>query len=122
MKCYRYSIFSIYFFMRKKMYHCITDIIYIYISYIYFLFYIKFMIKIISIFTSILYVLFLYILFIFSQTLLEIANCKNYCRVITSTLDSIWLNFDEKLTIHNFYYEIYIKIERRYSEKLYFKF
>lgn len=63
--------------------------------------------------------LFLYILFIFSETLLEIAN---YCRVITSTLDSISLNFDEKLTLHNFYYEIYIKIERRYSEKLYFKF
>lgn len=63
--------------------------------------------------------LFLYILFIFSETLLEIAN---YCRVITSTLDSISLNFDEKLTLHNFYYEIYIKIERRYSKKLYFKF
>lgn len=107
MKYYRYSIFSIYFFTRKKY-----AIVSLYISF--FCFMLKSWLKSFR-YLQIFYIIFiLYILFFFLQILVEIVN---YCWVITSTLYSISLNFDEKLITSVIKIYIYIKIERKYSKK-----
>lgn len=107
MKYYRYSIFSIYFFTRKKY-----TIVSLYISF--FCFMLKSWLKSFR-YLQIFYIIFiLYILFFFLQILVEIVN---YCWVITSTLYSISLNFDEKFITSVIKIYIYIKIERKYSKK-----
>lgn len=114
MKYYRYFIFSIYFFTRKKY-----AIVSLYISF--FCFMLKSWLKSFR-YLQIFYIIFiLYILFFFLQILVEIVN---YCWVITSTLYSILLNFDEKLitSVIKIYIYIYKLNENIQKNELYFEF
>lgn len=112
MKYYRYSIFSIYFFTRKKY-----AIVSLYISF--FCFMLKSWLKSFR-YLQIFYIIFiLYILFFFLQILVEIVN---YCWVITSTLYSISLNFDEKLITSVIKIYIYKLNENIQKNELYFEF
>lgn len=107
MKYYRYSIFSIYFFMRKKY-----AIVSLYISF--FCFMLKSWLK------SFRYLQIFYIIFIL-YILFFLINSRRNCKLLLSYYKHIifdFVKFWQK--IDNFCYKniyIYIKIERKYSKK-----
>lgn len=93
------SLFHIFdlFFHEEKIYHCI-------IVHIIFLFYVKIMIKIISIFTNILYY------FYFVHTFFFLTNSRRNCKLLLSYYKHIIFDFVKFWRkIHNFCYKnIYI--------------